>query len=50
MPVVRGAASTRRQILAYSLVLVPLGLAPAFTHSAIFDVKRTSIRALPITA
>lgn len=31
MPVVRGAASTRRQILAYSLLLAPLGLAPAFT-------------------
>ena len=31
MPVVRGAASTRRQILAYSLILAPLGIAPAFT-------------------
>jgi len=31
MPVVRGAASTRRQVLAYSLLLAPLGLAPAFT-------------------
>jgi len=31
MPVARGAASTRRQILAYSLVLVPFCLAPAFT-------------------
>ncbi|MEO8811759.1 MAG: heme o synthase, partial [Caulobacteraceae bacterium] len=31
MPVVKGAASTRRQILAYSLVLAPLGLVPAFT-------------------
>ncbi|MFI4975937.1 MAG: heme o synthase [Caulobacterales bacterium] len=31
MPVVRGAASTRRQILIYSLLLVPLCLAPAFT-------------------
>ncbi|MEP6968173.1 MAG: heme o synthase [Pseudomonadota bacterium] len=31
MPVVRGAASTRRQILAYCLILAPLGLAPAFT-------------------
>ena len=31
MPVVAGAASTRRQILAYSLILVPLGVAPAFT-------------------
>ncbi|MBV8594438.1 MAG: protoheme IX farnesyltransferase [Caulobacteraceae bacterium] len=31
MPVVRGAASTRRQILLYSILLVPLGLAPAFT-------------------
>jgi len=30
MPVVRGAASTRWQILAYSLVLAPLGVAPAF--------------------
>jgi protoheme IX farnesyltransferase len=31
MPVVRGAASTRRQILAYSLVLVVVAVAPAFT-------------------
>jgi len=31
MPVVKGAASTRRQILAYSLILAPLGVAPAFT-------------------
>jgi len=31
MPVVKGAASTRRQILAYALLLAPLGLAPAFT-------------------
>jgi protoheme IX farnesyltransferase len=31
MPVVRGVASTRRQILAYCLILAPLGMAPAFT-------------------
>jgi protoheme IX farnesyltransferase len=31
MPVVAGAASTRRQILVYSLLFVPLCLAPAFT-------------------
>nr|MDQ2861979.1 protoheme IX farnesyltransferase [Pseudomonadota bacterium] len=31
MPVVAGAASTRRQILAYSLVLIPLCVGPAFT-------------------
>jgi len=31
MPVVKGAASTRRQILGYSLLLAPLCLAPAFT-------------------
>jgi protoheme IX farnesyltransferase len=31
MPVVSGAASTRRQILIYSLLLTPLALAPAFT-------------------
>ena len=31
MPVVAGAASTRRQILAYSLLFVPLCLAPAAT-------------------
>jgi protoheme IX farnesyltransferase len=31
MPVVRGAKSTRRQILAYSLVLVSAAVAPAFT-------------------
>jgi protoheme IX farnesyltransferase len=30
MPVTAGAASTRRQILGYSLVLAPLGLTPAF--------------------
>ena len=31
MPVVKGAASTRRQILAYSLILVPVAVAPVFT-------------------
>jgi protoheme IX farnesyltransferase len=31
MPVARGSASTRRQILAYSLLFVPVALAPAFT-------------------
>ena len=31
MPVVKGPASTRRQILGYSLILAPVGLAPAFT-------------------
>src|SRR5687767_6331892 len=31
MPVVNGAASTRRQILVYSLLLIPLCLAPAAT-------------------
>ncbi|MDB5446219.1 MAG: protoheme farnesyl transferase [Phenylobacterium sp.] len=31
MPVVAGAASTRRQILIYSLLFVPLCVAPAFT-------------------
>ncbi len=31
MPVARGAKSTRRQILLYSLVFVPVALAPAFT-------------------
>jgi protoheme IX farnesyltransferase len=31
MPVVKGAKSTRLQILIYSLVLIPLCLAPAFT-------------------
>ena len=31
MPVVRGARSTRRQIFAYSLVLVPLAIGPVFT-------------------
>jgi protoheme IX farnesyltransferase len=31
MPVVKGAASTRRQILAYSLLLFPVCIAPAFT-------------------
>ena len=32
MPVARGAASTRLQILIYSLILVPLATAPVFTH------------------
>ena len=31
MPVAKGAASTRRQILLYSLVFVPVALLPAFT-------------------
>jgi len=31
MPVVRGAASTRRQILIYSLLFVPIAILPAFT-------------------
>jgi protoheme IX farnesyltransferase len=31
MPVVKGAASTRRQIMAYSLLLIPVCMAPAFT-------------------
>ena len=31
MPVVKGAASTRRQILIYSLILAPLGFAPVLT-------------------
>jgi protoheme IX farnesyltransferase len=31
MPVVKGAASTRRQILIYSLLLVPVAIAPVFT-------------------
>jgi protoheme IX farnesyltransferase len=31
MPVVRGVRSTRRQILAYCVLLAPLGVAPAFT-------------------
>jgi protoheme IX farnesyltransferase len=31
MPVAKGAASTRLQILVYSLVLVPLGFAPVLT-------------------
>jgi protoheme IX farnesyltransferase len=32
MPVTAGPTSTRRQILAYSLVLAPLGLTPAFMN------------------
>ncbi|MFC3068542.1 heme o synthase [Phenylobacterium soli] len=31
MPVVAGAASTRRQILMYSLLVIPICIAPAFT-------------------
>jgi heme o synthase len=34
MPVVRGKTSTRRQILAYTAALIPLGLAPAFIGAA----------------
>jgi protoheme IX farnesyltransferase len=31
MPVAKGAASTRRQIMAYSLAMVPIAVLPAFT-------------------
>ncbi|MDB5429797.1 MAG: protoheme farnesyl transferase [Caulobacter sp.] len=31
MPVVKGAASTRKQILVYSIILIPVCIAPAFT-------------------
>jgi protoheme IX farnesyltransferase len=31
MPVAKGAASTRRQIMIYSLIFVPFAVAPAFT-------------------
>jgi protoheme IX farnesyltransferase len=31
MPVAKGAASTRRQIMLYSLVFIPVAIAPAFT-------------------
>ena len=34
LPLVKGEAATRRQIFIYSLILVPLALAPAFTHLA----------------
>jgi len=34
MPVVRGKTSTRRQILAYTAVLIPLGIAPAAIGAA----------------
>ncbi|MEI9992317.1 MAG: heme o synthase [Rhizomicrobium sp.] len=34
MPVVRGKASTRRQILAYTAILIPLGLLPAAIGTA----------------
>jgi protoheme IX farnesyltransferase len=34
MPVVRGKASTRRQILAYTAALIPLGLSPAAIGAA----------------
>jgi heme o synthase len=34
LPVTAGEAATRRQILIYSLLLVPLAIAPAFTHLA----------------
>jgi heme o synthase len=34
MPVVAGAASTKRQMLAYTLLLLPLGLAPWFLGAA----------------
>jgi protoheme IX farnesyltransferase len=32
LPVTAGEPATRRQILIYSLLLVPLAIAPAFTH------------------
>ena len=31
MPVVKGAKSTRKQILVYSIILIPVCVAPAFT-------------------
>jgi protoheme IX farnesyltransferase len=34
LPLVKGEAATRRQIFIYSLMLVPLALAPVFTHLA----------------
>src|SRR5579859_2579318 len=34
LPLVKGEAATRRQIFIYSLILVPLALAPGFTHLA----------------
>ena len=34
MPVVKGKSSTRRQIFAYALILLPTGLAPAFVGLA----------------
>jgi protoheme IX farnesyltransferase len=34
MPVVKGKTSTRRQILAYSIILFPVGVAPAFVGLA----------------
>ncbi len=34
MPVVAGSAATRRQMLAYTLLLLPVGVAPALTDAA----------------
>ncbi len=43
MPVVKGPKSTRLQILLYSLVLAPLGAAPAFTGLGGRAYEATSI-------
>ena len=43
LPVVSGDASTRRQIMLYTLILVPLGVAPwAFGYTARFTASRRS--------
>lgn len=34
LPAVRGLASTKRHILAYTLILLPITLLPSFTHAA----------------
>ena len=43
MPVVRGAAETKRQILAYSLLLAPLGVAPTYLGFAGYAYGAVSI-------
>ena len=42
MPVVKGEASTRRQIWLYTLVLVPVSIAPAFTVAGVFAIMNTT--------
>jgi heme O synthase-like polyprenyltransferase len=43
MPVVKGKASTRRQILAYALALLPAGLLPALSAWAARSISAAAV-------